>query len=450
MSQINYIAIDKLHPHPDNPRKALGDLTELADSIKANGVMQNLTVVESPENDGYTVIIGHRRLAASKLAGLTELPCVVAEMSEKEQLSTMLVENMQRSDLTIYEQAHGFQLMLDMGDTVKGIAQKSGFSETTVRQRVKMMELDQDLLKEVSDRQISIADFDQLSKIEDIDERNKCLKDIGTYGFNQIVKTQIRRQTVKKMVPLAKKQIRASGAKAIKSSETWGGKYDPVGRATYLNEWDGESDLTPKDVKGQLYYYLDIECGHLKFYTEHKRAKPVKKSPAEIEYEKRLNAAWEQAKELTEVAYEMRSEFVEGLALNSRNMKDMLNGALSSSVLRGVAYGSANKELMGQVLELDTTNYVANQSELAMAAFENVGVKDIPKLIYANFGDNKENGYAEGYKGNWPKYRGDTRKNVQLDALYKWLCSLGYEMSDDEKALQDGTHELFQEVDHEP
>ena len=59
--------------------------------------------------DGYTVVIGHRRLAAAKLAGLRELPCVITEMTLQEQLRTMLMENMQRTDLTVYEQAQAFR-----------------------------------------------------------------------------------------------------------------------------------------------------------------------------------------------------------------------------------------------------------------------------------------------------------------------------------------------------
>lgn len=100
---LTTIAIEKLHPHPEN-----------------------LTVV--PMNDDwteFTVIIGHRRLAAAKQAGLTELPCAVVEMTEKEQLSTMLTENMQRSDLTVYEEAKGCQLLLDLGDTVAEVAEKN-------------------------------------------------------------------------------------------------------------------------------------------------------------------------------------------------------------------------------------------------------------------------------------------------------------------------------------
>lgn len=151
MNNIKIIAIERIHPHPDNPRKDLGDLTELAESIKANGVLQNLTVVPDEANNPatlYTAIIGHRRLAAATLAGLTELPCAVVKMTPAEQVKTMLMENMQRADLTVYEQAQGFQMMLDLGGTIQTVAQDTGFSEATVRRRVKMMELDQEQVPE--------------------------------------------------------------------------------------------------------------------------------------------------------------------------------------------------------------------------------------------------------------------------------------------------------------
>lgn len=107
MDNIQMIPTYDLFPHPQNPRKELGDLEELVDSIKANGVLQNLTVVPR-DGGGYTVIIGHRRLEAARRAGLTELPCAVTYMTEEEQIRTMMIENMQRSDLTAIEQADGF------------------------------------------------------------------------------------------------------------------------------------------------------------------------------------------------------------------------------------------------------------------------------------------------------------------------------------------------------
>ncbi len=194
-SKLQMIAVDKLHPHPQNPRKVIGDVTELAESIKANGILQNLTVV--PMNDDwteFTVIIGHRRLAAAKQAGLTELPCAVVEMSEKEQLSTMLTENMQRSDLTVYEEAKGCQLLLDLGDTVAEIAEKTGFSESKIRRRVKLCELDEEAFKESQIRQPTLADYDRLNQIKDIETRNKLLESIGTNNFDNLLYSAVKKQ----------------------------------------------------------------------------------------------------------------------------------------------------------------------------------------------------------------------------------------------------------------
>ena len=90
------IDVDKLFPHPDNPRRDLGDLTELTESIRERGIFQNLTVVRHPftDNEEYTVVIGHRRLEAAKRAGLKTVPCRVTYMTEREMMATMLLENM--------------------------------------------------------------------------------------------------------------------------------------------------------------------------------------------------------------------------------------------------------------------------------------------------------------------------------------------------------------------
>lgn len=452
MAEIKYIPVSKLWRHPDNPRKDLGDVTELAESIKVNGVLQNLTVVpligeitKKWDGESYRVIIGHRRLAAAKLAGLEELPCVVVEMSEREQLSTMLTENMQRSDLTVYEQAQGFQMMLDMGDTVEQIAEKSGFSTTTVRRRVKMMELDQKTLKEVSSRQLSLTDFDQLAQVEDIEARNKCLEKIGTSDFSQSVATQLRRQAVKKNLPAVKKILKGCKAKAIKQNETWSGKYDSLGSYIQISDWIPETPLIPEDAPDKLFYNLDEQYGSLRFYKEHKKAAPAKKSAAELARQKQLNAVWERANELRAVTYKLRTDFVNGLSLNSKNSTLMLKGALVSIIFRCVDYASADRELIVKMLGIDDSSYSSKRAEEAMAAFDGTSAKGYPTLIYANFGDGEKLSHVDGYSGEWPKYSRDAR----LVALYEWLCSLGYEMSDDEKALQDGSHELFQEVTDE-
>ena len=158
-SGITNINAKLIHQHPDNPRKDLGDLTELSESIKKKGIMQNLTVIpgywdenRAHHEEGYTLIIGHRRFAAGKMAGVTMYPCrIVEDMSYKDQVGTMLEENMQRIDLTPLEQAEGFQMMLDLGDTEEQIAEKTGFSRTTVHRRLEIAKLDRDLVKEKTD-----------------------------------------------------------------------------------------------------------------------------------------------------------------------------------------------------------------------------------------------------------------------------------------------------------
>lgn len=165
-----------LMPHPDNPRKDLGDLKELADSIAEHGIMQNLTVV--PEGNMYKILIGHRRYAASE-GVLDELPCVVVNnLTYAQQVGVMLAENMQRADLTYIEQAHGFQLMLDLGDTVETIAEKTGFSKATVKHRLAITELNPEALEKAKKWfQPTITDFIALEKVKDLKLRNEILSD---------------------------------------------------------------------------------------------------------------------------------------------------------------------------------------------------------------------------------------------------------------------------------
>ena len=184
---IQNIDINLIDQHPENPRKDLGDLTELANSIKESGIHQNLTVVRNGER--YTCIIGHRRLAASKLAGLKEVPCHVADMDYKTQLSTMLVENMQRAELTYIEQADGFQMMMNLGETVESIAEMSGFSKDTVKHRLEIAKLDKDKLK-ASD--LTLEDLVYLERVTDVEARNRLLNTCSHANLKYNVDSEIK------------------------------------------------------------------------------------------------------------------------------------------------------------------------------------------------------------------------------------------------------------------
>jgi len=433
--QFVMLSIEKLHPHPDNPRKELGDLTELADSIRAKGVFQNLTVV--PFEDDYRIIIGHRRRAASELAGLTHLPCVIVDMTPKEQVETMLLENMQREDLTPDEQAQGFQMMIDMGDTVDEIVQKTGFSKKTVKRRLKMAELDQATLKEVSSRQISLEDFDQLAKIEDISKRNDVLKSIGTNNFDSEVATALKKQQIAKMLPIAKKLARELKATKISRSQTYGCEYTKLGSTIYLKDWDGTTHPVKDDEKSKVFYMIEETWGELAFYIKTPKAKPQKRSPEEIEKEKRMDEANAVMGRLMALHYELRRNFVDGLKVNKSNQMALLQAAALACTGSAICYSGSNRQEMVKTLGIEDT--YENRGKTIIEAIDKLDPKDYAKLLYYRLADCGTTGFSSTYRGQFPKHK----ENETLEIIYAFLTKLGYEMSDDEIALRDGTHELF-------
>ncbi|WP_347015305.1 ParB/RepB/Spo0J family partition protein, partial [Bifidobacterium breve] len=166
---INIIDINvtNLIPNPNNPRRDVGDVTELADSIKEQGLQQALVVTPDHEEHGerlFRVVIGHRRLAACKLVGIERVPCVVRELDAKTERELMLVENCQRSDLTPLEEADGYQGLLDLGANVGELASKTGRSESFVRGRLRIARIPAEVrAKSNSFAQLSLSQLDDLA-----------------------------------------------------------------------------------------------------------------------------------------------------------------------------------------------------------------------------------------------------------------------------------------------
>lgn len=132
-SEIKLINTSLIDPHPDNPRKNIGDVTDLANSIKTNGLLSPLSVV--PNGKRYRVIAGHRRLQACKQAGTGAVPCFVLDLDPLQQLEAMVTENCQREQLTVLEEADAIQDMLDLGATTADVAYRLGRSADYVRDR---------------------------------------------------------------------------------------------------------------------------------------------------------------------------------------------------------------------------------------------------------------------------------------------------------------------------
>jgi len=127
------IPVDQIRPNPDQPRKALGDLRELTESIREKGVLEPLLVRFVPREDCYYIISGERRYHASRAAGLREVPAIEKVADDAETLEIALIENIQRKDLTPFEEADGLHRLAEQFDyTHDDVAKKIGRARSSV------------------------------------------------------------------------------------------------------------------------------------------------------------------------------------------------------------------------------------------------------------------------------------------------------------------------------
>ena len=445
MENIKMIDIEHIYPHPDNPRKDVGDVSELAESIKSQGIMQNLTVVPFVSKfnpgvkrpDDYTVIIGHRRLAASKLAGLREVPCAVVEMSEKEQIATMLSENMQRVDLTVVEQAQGVQMLFDLGESVAAISEKTGFSESTVRKRMKVATLPADKLKEAEKRGGTLEEYIKCCEIEDAKEREKLLSMAGTSDFNWKYNTAIREQKRKKNLPLIKKEIKKL-AKEISDSDRWSSKYENHSSVD-IDIWN-PGDKLIKGYKEGKEYFWSISYGTLYISVKAKKEKKeaVKKSAKEIEANRRRK----ELKELFEKAHSLREQFVLNFSAPKKYEKVIIKYLVKFTSESIISYYNENTDFVKRAIGDEGTQYYPDNDKFRK--FMEQDPASILILAYYQSRDNNQKiCYGSSYNEEFPPYR----KNEHLESVYEFLVELGYQISTEEQQLLDGTHELYAQAE---
>ena len=437
-TKITMLPAAMLHPHRDNPRKALGDLTELAESIKANGVMQNLTVIPieeaEPDTDrqGYTVIIGHRRLEAAKLAGLNEVPCVITHMGRAKQLSTMLLENIQRNDLTVYEQAQGFQLMMDMGSTVKEISTLSGFSEKTVRHRLEIAKLDGVKVKNVSEeRQLSLSDFAQLEKVEDIDERNKLLGFIGTGSFKWHLDNAVADQEMRKLAKFAQSTLMQFAVKSEYSN-----CYGLAVYATLKTESDVRELTVPEAKKGVKYYYV-VGRYDIKVYVKEPKPKD-KTDAAEKEKKLRTKAQVQALDELAERCFESRKSFIlnfDALSVTHQTIFEFISAILLSAEYSGINR-SVQREFIGST---EFSEYTCLQDGELEKFFRTATPRKRAIVAAYSCCDDGKDTDVHDYAGNYNK----DYKARECRRIYDALKILGYEPSDEEREYINGTHKAY-------
>jgi len=220
----------QIKPHKTNVRRDVGDVTELAASIKEKGLLEPLIVV--PGEDGYDVderggvtgsfvlIAGHRRHAAGKKAKVKTLPCIVrADLAQdpKGQIELMLVENLQRTDLSPVEEAEAYQMLLTFpGYTQTKIAQTTGRAIATVRGRLKLAGLPKSALEKVHAGQIPLVQADALVGFQDDPATFKRLAGVaGTDSFTRALDDATRQRKAQRAAERLRKKLEAEGVRVI-------------------------------------------------------------------------------------------------------------------------------------------------------------------------------------------------------------------------------------------
>ena len=227
---IEDLPVEDLHPNPNNPRRQVGDVADLEASIRSQGIKQPLLVTPTGETDidghaQYRVVIGHRRLAAAKQAGLESVPAIIERMDARREREVMLVENSQRSDLTPIEEADGYQGLLDLGVGVKEMADKTGRSDRFVRRRLRIARIPQETRDMSADfSQLSLDQLDKLAEFESDPDMQRELARADDFDWTYQRLSRERRKTAwhdKALEALAKAGIKVESFPDGKNFWNW-------------------------------------------------------------------------------------------------------------------------------------------------------------------------------------------------------------------------------------
>jgi len=184
--ELAHLPIGSLRPSVRQPRKRLDaeSISELADSIRVQGVVQPVIVRTDPAG-GYELIAGERRWRAARLAGLATIPAIVRETDDRESLMLALVENVAREDLSPIDEARAYSSLMDeFGLSLGEVCERVGRSKPTVSNRVRLLELPDDVLALVERGQLSEGHARAVLGVPDHEERRRLARRIVRQGLS--------------------------------------------------------------------------------------------------------------------------------------------------------------------------------------------------------------------------------------------------------------------------
>ncbi len=183
--RVVYLSVDKIRPNPSQPRRFFDEasLEELSRSILRYGILQPLTVRRGAQ--GYELIAGERRLRAAKLAGLREVPCLLARADEEASPLLALIENLQRRDLHWYEEASAISKLISAyGLSQEQAAEKLGKSQSAIANKLRLLRLSPECVALLREHGLSERHARALLRLEDNEARLAAAREIAARGWN--------------------------------------------------------------------------------------------------------------------------------------------------------------------------------------------------------------------------------------------------------------------------
>lgn len=188
--QVLELPIADIHPNPHQPRQSFapGDLAELALSISQVGVLQPLSVRRTPT--GWELVAGERRLRAAKLAGLPAVPCLPVEADGETSALLALVENLQRKDLDVWEEAAALRRLMEQGGlTQEEAARRVGKSQSAVANKLRLLKLPEDVIDTLRSHRLTERHARALLRLDDSDRQRLAVEYILKHQLN-VAKTE--------------------------------------------------------------------------------------------------------------------------------------------------------------------------------------------------------------------------------------------------------------------
>jgi ParB family chromosome partitioning protein len=232
------IAVEQIDPNPEQPRVEIGDLSELTESIKDKGVLEPLLVKPSAAGGRWMIIAGERRWRAARAAGLREVPCIEMDVDDRAVAEIALIENMQRKDLTPWEEADGLAaLCMRFGYTHEEVARKVGKSRSTVTEALSIATLPEEIREQCRQADINVKSLLlQVVRQPDIPSMQSLIQEVSERGLTRDEARAVRRARQNNEEP------------SKKAAQPYVFRYSPPGSEVKLEMRFRQQEVERKDL----------------------------------------------------------------------------------------------------------------------------------------------------------------------------------------------------------